>query len=74
MNGQTIAAEIVAGVLVLGMIGSIIVLAFRLGVLSGRIESFMRTADRDRTETNQILVRIEGKVDGYLMTSHSSKP
>jgi hypothetical protein len=66
VNGQTVAAIIVAGVMVLGMLGGVLSLTYRMGTLSGQIVSFMTTAQRDRSEVLLQLGKLEQQLDKHI--------
>jgi hypothetical protein len=70
VNAQTITAIIVSGVMVLGMLGSLMALTYRMGNLSGRILSFMETAQRDRTEVLTQLGKLEAQQDRHIEQHH----
>lgn len=72
-TGDTIAA-IVAGVMVLGMLGSLVALVFRMGALSGQMVSFMTVAARDRTEVLTQLGKLEAQLDRHLEGHHGGTP
>lgn len=72
MSGGELAGIIVAGVAVLGAIGSVLILAFRVGNLVGSVTAFMSASERDRAtirtdlqrQTDRLSLHIEhhGKV------------
>ena len=69
MTADTVALTVTAGVAVLGIIGSIIVLAFRFGVLNGTVLSFMATTETYRASTNneigELRERLNRHIDGH---------
>lgn len=62
MNSATIAAIVMASVMVLGMLGALVGLVFKLGTMNGVLVSFM-AASKERDDT--ILVAV-GKVEAQL--------
>lgn len=48
MTPETIAGLIVAAVAVLGSIGSVLLLAFRVGTLNGKMDARMQGSEMDR--------------------------
>lgn len=57
MNADTISALIIAGIAVAGAIGSVLLLAFRVGRIVGTTESFMATSERRYSDLRADLTR-----------------
>lgn len=74
MNAATWAAVVSAGVLMLGLIGGVLGLTFRIGVLSGKVDSFMQTSERDRSEILKDIGRIEERHERHLEQHHGGRP
>jgi hypothetical protein len=72
VNAETLGTVIVAAVAVLGMLGSLVALTYRMGTLSGRIMSFMETAQRDRTEVLTEMGKIGNQLERHIETHHRS--
>jgi len=70
VNASTLAAWVTAGIMALTMIGSLVVLAFKIGSLSGQVTSFMATSERDRAEQLKDIGRIEERYERHIETSH----
>lgn len=66
MSTQTIIAVILAAISVLGAIGAVLALAFRMGTLNGTVLSFMGRAATDRTEVLTELGKLDAKLDGHI--------
>ena len=66
MNGQAIAAIATAGIMLLGMLGGVLSLTFRMGNLSGQIISFMATTSRDRAEILTELGKLDGRLERHV--------
>jgi hypothetical protein len=63
MPPETLASLVIAGVAVLGSLGGMIALTFRVGRLVGRIDSFLQQTTLDNTmigtRIDQVNARIE---------------
>jgi hypothetical protein len=57
VNGSELAAFVLAGISVLGAIGSVAALSFRVGSLVGTITAFMAASERDRGGLHDALTR-----------------
>lgn len=62
MNGGELAGIVVAGVAVLGAIGSVLLLAFRVGNLVGTFTAFMAASERDRATLRTDLQRTSDRI------------
>lgn len=66
MNGQTVAAVVMASVMVLGMLGALVGLVFKLGTMNGVLVSFM-AASKERDDSILTAVgKVEVKLDRHL--------
>lgn len=74
MIWQTTAAIVAAGVMVLGMLGSVLILVFRIGTLSGKIDSFMATYERDRSDILKDQGRLEERLNRHIETHERRLP
>lgn len=70
MNPDLLVGIVTAGLLVVGLIGSILALTFRIGVLSGKVDSFMATTERDRAEMLKDIGRIDERFERHLDRPH----
>jgi hypothetical protein len=52
--------------MLLGMLGGVMSLAFRVGNLSGQVIGFMQTAQRDRTDVLTELGKIDGRLERHI--------
>lgn len=66
MNAATVAAIITAGVMMLGMLGGLLGLTFRMGHVSGQIVSFMQVAQRDRAEVLTELGKLDERLERHI--------
>lgn len=66
MSTQTIISLIVAGLAILGAIGSVLLLAFRVGTVSGTITSFMAASERDREGLRADLTRLTDRFSMHV--------
>lgn len=71
MNGAQTAGYATAAVLTLGMIGSIIALAYRIGVLSGTVLGFMRQSETHRTEVLKEIGKLDERLDRHIDQHHT---
>lgn len=62
----------VGAVAVLGVIGSILALAFRVGRLVGTVENANKTSDGDRQRLWQELGRTNGRMERHLEIFHNN--
>lgn len=70
MNAVTVATVIMAGCMVVGLTGSVLALTFRIGSLSGKVDSFMVTSERDRTDITKDIGRLEERHDRHIEQHH----
>ena len=68
MNPEAIGVLIGAGCAILGLLGGILALTFRIGHMSGKIDSFMATYERDRSDMLKDIGRIEERHERHLDT------
>jgi hypothetical protein len=66
VNGQTIAAIVMAGVMVMCMLFTLAGVIWRMGVLSGQIITFMTSAQSDRTEVLTELGKIDERLERHI--------
>lgn len=66
MRTQELATLAVAGVAVLGCIGSVLLLAFRVGKLTGELTARMTVGDNDRVRIWQSIGALTGKIDRHI--------
>lgn len=66
MNSATLAQWAVVGLMAVGMIASLVTLAFKIGSLSGQLTSFIATSERDRAEQLKDIGRIEERYDRHI--------
>jgi hypothetical protein len=71
VNAATVGALVGSGVLVLGMFGGLVAVIAKVGAMSGRVLSFMETAQRDRTDFLATLSKIDERLDRHIET-HST--
>lgn len=74
MSAQTIIAVIMASIAILGAIGAVLQLAFRMGTLNGTVLAFMGRAATDRTEVLTELGKLDAKLDGHIEWHAKGKP
>lgn len=70
MNADQLVAIVTAGCLAIGMIGGILGLTFRIGALSGKVDSFMTVSERDRSEIIKDIGRLEERHERHLEAHH----
>lgn len=70
MNASEITAIVLAAVAVITCIGSILLLAFRVGRLTGTIESRMSQGETERTRIWEAIGALVAKVDRHIETPH----
>lgn len=70
MNAQNIAAWATVGVMLLGTLGGLLALTFKIGALTGQLTSFMQTSERDRTEITKDIGRIEERHERHIEIHH----
>lgn len=68
------AAWATVAIMALGMIGSLVALAFKMGSLSGQLTSFMTTSERDRAEQLKDIGRIEERYEKHIDAHHGGRP
>lgn len=66
MNGETIGTLSIAAVAVLGSIGSVLMLAYRVGKLSGEIGARMVGSETDRARLWQAIGALTDKLDRHI--------
>lgn len=66
MNSAVLAQWAVVGLMAVGMIASLVTLAFKIGSLSGQLTSFIATSERDRAEQLKDIGRIEERYDRHM--------
>lgn len=66
MSGGEITGIILAGVAVLGAIGSVLILAFRVGSLVGTVTAFMAASERDRVDLRTSLQRQSDRLSLHI--------
>lgn len=72
MNAQTLTAIIMASVMVLGMLGALVGLVFKLGTMNGVLVSFM-AASKERDDSILIAVgKVEAQLDKHIERHHGS--
>lgn len=74
MNSAVWSAIAVAACAVLGTIGAVLALAFRVGRLVGTVEAANRSAIDDRQRLWQELGRANGRIERHLEISHGGAP
>lgn len=66
MNAQDITAIIMASVMVLGMLGTLVAMVFKLGTMNGVLVSFM-AASKERDDSILMAVsKVEGQLDRHI--------
>lgn len=73
MNAGVITSLIIAGVAVAGAIGSILLLAVRVGTLIGRVDGHIRISDDDRAKLWRELGRSNGRLDRHTEIYHGGR-
>ena len=74
MNSATLAAIIMASVMVFGMLASLVALVFKLGTMNGVLVSFM-AASKERDDNIFVAVgKVEGQIDRHIEWHQGSKP
>jgi hypothetical protein len=74
MNVGTITAIAMASVMVLGMLGALVALVFKLGTMNGVLVSFM-AASKERDDSILLAVgKVEGQLDRHIEWHQGGKP
>lgn len=71
MNPAITGAFIVAGASVLGSIGAVLLLAFRVGRLTGQYEARLQFGDADRVNIWKQIGALGSKVDRHIESRHT---
>lgn len=66
MTATTIGTLALAAVAILGCIGSVLMLAYRVGRLTGGVEARMLTGEQDRTKLWEQFGAIMAKLDRHI--------
>lgn len=66
MKAQELATLAIAGVAVLGCVGSVLLLAFRVGKLTGELTARMTLGENDRVRIWQSLGALVEKFDRHI--------
>lgn len=66
MNWQDTAAIVSAGVMALLFLGGIGATIFKVGAVSGKLDSFMATSERDRTDILKDQGRMEERLNRHI--------
>lgn len=66
MNAQTLTAIIMASVMVLGMLGALVGLVFKLGTMNGVLVSFMAASKERDDSILHALGKVETKLDRHI--------
>ena len=74
MNTADTLAAVCAGCMVLGMMGSILALIFRIGNLNGTVRTFMSIADRDRLDIVRDIARLEERHERHIEQHKAVRP
>jgi hypothetical protein len=70
VNAMDIAVLITAGAAILGSIGSVLLLAYRVGRLTGSTEARITHGETDRSNLWRALGELMAKVDRHIETPH----
>lgn len=70
MTAQTYAAWAAVGVMLLGTLGGLLALTFRIGALTGQLTSFMQTSERDRSEVLKDIGKMEERYERHIEFHH----
>lgn len=70
MTVQAWAPLAIASVAILGCIGSVLLLAFRIGKLTGNVEARMSQGETDRVNIWTQLGALGAKLDRHIETRH----
>lgn len=70
MTGTDIGTLVIAGLTVMTVIGSILLLAYRVGRLTGTVEARMTYGDGDRIKIWQEIGALTAKFDRHIETRH----
>lgn len=66
MNPESVGALIAAAVMLLGLLGGVLSLTYRIGHMSGKIDSFMANYERDRADLLKDIGRIEERHERHV--------
>lgn len=66
MNAATLSAIIMASVMVLGMLGTLVTLVFKIGTLNGRLITFMEVVQRDNNLIAGKFGSLDSKLDRHI--------
>lgn len=70
MSAQTVAAWATVGVMLLGTLGGLLALTFRIGALTGQLTSYMQTTERDRAEILKDIGKLEERQERHIEIHH----
>lgn len=70
MTAQTIGVLIGAGAAVVAVVLSMLRLTFMIGTLTGKVDSFMQTYERDRADILKDIGRIEERHERHIEGRH----
>lgn len=73
MSPDLIAALVTAGVAVLGSIGSVLLLAFRVGNLTGKMDARMSSGEVDRTQIWKAISALTDRFNRHTETHLKAK-
>ncbi len=66
MSAEAISSLILAAVAVLGSIGSVLLLAFRVGAISGKIDARMTSCEQDRSNMWKAIDVVTGRFNRHM--------
>lgn len=73
MSAEVIGTLILASVAVLGSIGSVLLLAFRVGALTGRMDARMSNGEADREQIWKAIGAITDRFNRHTETHNRAK-
>lgn len=73
MDATTISALVIAGLAVLGTLSSVLLLAFRVGTLIGKVTSFMEMSASDRKSLHESVDRVKIRLEDHII-AHQGTP